>query len=114
MVNPSVGRWLLVLVAAVVLGWYMLYLRPERLTVMGRAGSSTMGFLHDPAVQRLLRQRYHLVVQAQAYGSVAMVTEPVIGFQFLWPESKLDLEYYYAQGGTLSQYHAIFHSPLVL
>ena len=107
------GWWLLALVVVVVLGWCLLSLWTTPLTVMGRTGSSTMGFLHDPAVQRLLRRRYHLVVQAQAYGSVAMLTEPVNQLQFLWPESALDLEYYYAWGGEVRESHNIFHSPLV-
>src|SRR5262249_42250887 len=41
-------------------------------------------------------------------------TEQVAGLQFLWPESELDLEYYTAQGGKLSESLPIFSSPLVL
>jgi hypothetical protein len=113
-VKKYAGLLLLMLVAAVALGWHMLRQQAEPLTVTGRVGGEKIGFLHDPEIEKLLRQRYGLTVKAQQYGSVEMVTEPAAGLQFLWPASEIDLEYYRERGGQLVQSHNIFHSPLVL
>jgi hypothetical protein len=113
-VKKYAGLLLLALVAAVVLGWHMLYQQAQSLTVTGRAGGEKIGFLQDPEVQKLLQRRYSLVVKAQKYGSVEMVTEPATGLHFLWPGSEVDLEYYRERGGQFTQSHNIFHSPLVL
>ncbi len=108
------GGIILLVVVAVVAVWQWQQARqPHAVTVVGRVGGEKMGFLQDPEVRQLLRQRYGLTVQAQKYGSVEMVTQPATGQNFLWPASEVNLEYYRGRGGTLVQSHNIFHSPMV-
>jgi hypothetical protein len=88
--------------------------QPALVTLMGRVGGEKMGFLQDPAVQSMLRQRYGIALNVQRYGSVEMVRDDPTGQDFLWPASDVNLEYYRERGGPLVQTYNIFHSPIVL
>jgi len=113
-VQKYLGAVILVVVVAVAVVWqWQKSQRPSSLTVVGRVGGEKIGFLHDPQVQKLLRNRYGLTINAQKYGSVEMVTEPATGQDFLWPASEINLESYRERGGHLSDSHNIFHSPIV-
>ena len=109
------GAFILLAVIVVVGLWrWQRTQQPSRVTLTGRVGGEKIGFLQDPAVQSVLRQRYGIALNVQRYGSVEMVTDDPTGQHFLWPASDVDLEYYRERGGQLVQAHNIFHSPIVL
>ena len=69
--------------------------RPPPVAVMGYIGGEKLGFLDDPEVKDILRDRYGLVLDARKAGSIEMVTDPAIITQkpsFLWPSTQLALD----------------------
>ena len=108
------GALILIIVIAVAVGWqWQRQQRPSAITLTGRVGGEKVGFLNNPEVQTVLKDRYGISVSAQRYGSVEMVTTSPLGQQFLWPASEVNLEYYRERGGQIAQSQNLFHSPIV-
>ncbi len=109
------GAFILLVVMVVVVWWqWQRTQQPALVTLTGRVGGEKVGFVQDPAVQAVLRERYGTALNVQRYGSVEMVADDATGQHFLWPASDVNLEYYRERGGKLVQTHNIFHSPIVL
>lgn len=123
--GARIGVLILVVVVAVVAGYQFLWgggpvgpvggARPgPAVTVRGLIGGEKSGLLASPEVQKILRERYGLTVDATAAGSLEMVGGPVSGKDFLWPSSQIALELYRQKGGDVSRAEVLFNSPIVL
>ncbi len=83
------------------------------LTVKGYVGGEKLGFLADPAVQKILRAKYGLAVDGSKLGSIEMIEGSTQGQDFLWPSSQVALELYKDKGGRSLEADTIFASPIV-
>ena len=91
--------------------------RPPGVTIMGYIGGEKLGFLDDPEVKDILRDRYGLVLDARKAGSIEMVTDPAIIAQkpsFLWPSTQLALDLARDTGLQVAADSIVFNSPIVL
>ncbi|MCY2958838.1 MAG: hypothetical protein NTY35_01640 [Planctomycetota bacterium] len=84
-----------------------------------RAGGEKIGFLKDPVLIALLRDRYRLTVSAEKSGSVEMSRDlPVQGFDALWPANdfcrQLVVERSMREGFKVVKSEDIFNSPIVI
>lgn len=83
--------------------------------VSGFTGSEKTDFLSNPEVQRILRERYNITVDYTSKGSVAQVTEPSTGMDFLWPSNDMARVLFEELNPQLSfKSSNIFRSPMVL
>jgi hypothetical protein len=81
----------------------------------GFVGGEKSALLADPEFQRLLKDRYQLVLEADKRGSLEMVTESeTTGKDFLWPSSSVALALYKDAGKPLVASENVLNSPLVL
>ena len=81
----------------------------------GFVGGEKSAFLADPEFQRLLKERYQIVLEADKRGSLEMVTESdTTGKDFLWPSSSVALALYKDSGKPLVASENVLNSPLVL
>src|SRR5688572_8632388 len=62
--------------------------RPDPVTVRGTIGSEKAGFLDDPAVKKLLLDRYGITADYRRTGSINLVTASPGGQDSLWPGSQ--------------------------
>lgn len=83
-------------------------------TVHGLVGGEKLGFLQDPDIQRILRDRYHLAVDPTKAGSIEMVQGDTSGQDFLWPSSQVALDLYKQRHGAATKTTTTFSSPIVL
>ena len=129
--NQRRGLALLFLVAAVIAGYLVWHgkqpppgsgtssLPPATAgpvtTVKGYVGGEKLGFLADPQVVQILRDKYGLSVDGTKLGSIDMVdgSTPTAGLDFLWPSSQVALELYKEHKGPMRKADIIFNSPLV-
>ena len=82
-------------------------------TVAGPVGGEKLGFLDDPAVTEILRDRYDLVVDPERRGSLDMVRDVDPEADFLWPSSEVALALYEENNGDADDTN-VFNSPIVL
>ena len=122
------GIALLLLVVAVVVGYRFLQRPTDGTTVGGGTGNGTTagvtvkgsiggekaGFLRDPDVVRILRERHGLEVDFARAGSIEMVKGKTDGQDFLWPSSQVALELYQQAHGRAAKSQVVFNSPIVL
>ena len=120
---------ILLLLAAAIAGIYIWKERPKDgptatttprgaapaavVVVKGFVGGEKLGFLADPAVQTILRDKYGLEVDGTKIGSIEMVQGSTQGQDFLWPSSQVALELYKNRGGRSVGADTVFASPLV-
>lgn len=111
-------HWGLLLVIAIiaVAGGYTYYTRsrPQAVSLTGYIGGEKIGFVEDPEVIRLLRDRYRVSLDYQKAGSIDMVTLPHTGRDYLWPSSQTALDLYERLHGRPRQQEIIFNTPIVL
>lgn len=117
----------LLLLAAALVGIYLLVFRPKTpapsgqaggasrpaVTVKGYVGGEKVGFLADPQVTQILQAKYGLVVNGTKLGSIEMVQGSTEGQDFLWPSSQVALEIYKNRGGKNVRTDMVFNSPIV-
>jgi hypothetical protein len=84
--------------------------------VKGYYGGEKEEFLNNPAVQKILREKYKLTVNGKKAGSVSMVRDTQLNADddFLWPSSQLSLAIYNEGHGQVVASDNIFNSPLVI
>ncbi|MCW3060942.1 MAG: hypothetical protein JWQ02_2763 [Capsulimonas sp.] len=82
--------------------------------VRGYIGGEKLGFIADPDVVRILKDKYGVRVNATKLGSIDMVKGQTTGQDFLWPSSQVAQEIYKERGGKIVRADIIFNSPLVL
>lgn len=81
----------------------------------GSIGGEKSALLTDPEFQKLLKERYGLVLETDKRGSLEMVTESdTSGKDFLWPSSAVALSLYKDSGKPLVASENVLNSPLVL
>jgi hypothetical protein len=83
-------------------------------TVKGSIGSEKSRLLDDPAVQKLLREKYGLAVDYSRVGSIEMVQRDPAGQDFLWPSNPVALEMFRERRKGSLKSQVIFNSPIVL
>ena len=83
------------------------------ITVKGYVGGEKLGFLADPEVAKILRDKYGLAIDGTKLGSIEMVQGPTTGQDFLWPSSQVAQELYKSRGGKSLGEDTVFNSPLV-
>jgi hypothetical protein len=89
--------------------------RIERVTVAGDVGGEKMEFLANPEVQRILRDRHGVTVQAKRVGSVDMARHPSQGADFIWPAHDVAADIFRSAGRTARGGETqVFSSPLVV
>jgi len=86
---------------------------PQVATVSGPVGGEKLGYLADPEVIKILRDKYGLAVNGFKEGSIDMVQGPTTGDDFLWPSSQVALELYKERGGAMKRSDTVFSSPIV-
>jgi hypothetical protein len=80
----------------------------------GLVGSEKLGFLEDEGVQKILKNRYGLVLDYNKAGSIEMIREDPAKYDFFFPSSQVALELYKSLGKPLVKDATIFNSPIVL
>lgn len=88
----------------------------KTITVSGYVGGEKIGFLADEQVQKILRDRYGIVVDDTKAGSIEMVSEyDLTNVDFLFPSSQTAFEIFkQAHGGQSNKSEKVFFSPIVL
>jgi len=85
----------------------------DAVTVTGLVGGEKLGYLADPQVISILKDKYGITVNATKEGSIDMVKGDSKGQDFLWPSSQVALELYKERGGKMVKNDTIFSSPIV-
>lgn len=110
-----IGLVLLVVVAGLIVA-YQFIPKPDTrpvVTVKGYMGSEKVGFMSDPDVQQILRDKYKLTVNYTPLGSIDQVTVGSTGMDFLWPSNEVALQLYKDNHGGVAKSALIFNSPIV-
>lgn len=83
--------------------------------VRGYVGGEKMGLVQNPALQRILAEKFGIELQADRRGSVEMVTtEPLEGVDFLWPASQNQSEQFRRANRVRKAEEVLFVSPIVV
>jgi hypothetical protein len=81
----------------------------------GLIGGEKTGLLKDPEVIKILREKYHLEVDSDKRGSLAMVQEDQPADRdFLWPSSQVALDIYRESKKPMVRSEILLNSPIVL
>lgn len=110
-----IGIVLLLVAAGLVAAWQFIPkpdTRPVEV-VKGYMGGEKVGFMNNPDVQRILREKYRLNVDATSLGSLEMARTDSAGMDFLWPSNEVALELYKEEHGGKAKSELIFNSPIV-
>ncbi len=94
----------------------LLGLPRQTITVTGYVGGEKIGFLADEQVQKILKDRYGIVVDYTKAGSIEMVSDyDLTNVDFVFPSSQTAYEIYkQAHGGQSGKSEKVFFSPIVL
>jgi hypothetical protein len=84
------------------------------LILSGKVGSEKISFLQHDKVKEILAKKYNITLAVKKAGSVEMVSEPSDGLDFLWPASRVNLEYFKEAGNHVENASDIFNSPIVI
>ena len=88
---------------------------PRVQVVTGYIGGEKEGFLQNPKIQQLLRDRYYLEVDFTRMGSIDLVKADSTGLDFLWPSNEVALQLYRDDHpGVVVKTETIFNSPIVM
>ena len=83
--------------------------------VRGYGGALKVGFLNDPQVAGILKDRYGLQVEISAAGSIEMMCDlPLDDKDFIWAGDQSSLAIYRDCGGTAKRTDNVYNSPVVL
>lgn len=120
------GIGMALILLAVVIGLYYLYsggfgertgtlvtgVKPE--TIHVRYGSEKKGFLDDPEIQKIFREKYGVIVDGTKMGSLEMSAGSVEGVDALWPSSELAALFFAARHPQVEhKKHNAFSTPIV-
>lgn len=83
-------------------------------TVKGYVGGEKIGFLTDPDVVRILRDRYGLQIDYTKQGSIEMTDADVKSVDFLFPSSQTADAIFKQKHGSTFKSEKVFYSPIVL
>jgi hypothetical protein len=108
------GICFFVVVAAVVVFWKTSGRAEKPAVIRGYTGGEKTGFLDDPEVKTLLREKYKLQINYIKLGSLDMASADTQNIDFLFPSSSLALELYKMNGGVSKRSEDLFVSPLVI
>ena len=87
----------------------------EVIRLTGLIGGEKTGFLKDPDVIQILRDKYGIEVDADKRGSLEMVREDQPSDRdFLWPSSQVALDLYKSSGRPMVRAEILLNSPIVL
>ncbi len=88
---------------------------PRVQVVTGYIGGEKEGFLQNPKIQQILRDRYYLEVDFTRMGSIDLVKADSTGLDFLWPSNEVALQLYRDDHpGVVVKTETIFNSPIVM
>lgn len=105
---------LLVIVAAALYYQYHPVSKPA-VTLKGLVGGEKIGLLEDEAFKKILKGKYGITLDYSKAGSIEMVKENAVGYDFLFPSSQTALELFKsAKSNQLVKSANIFNSPIVL
>lgn len=83
------------------------------ITVKGKIGGEKVELMRNPAVQKILRDTYHLRVEFAKEGSIEMVRSDPGESDFLWPSSQVAAEFYKDRGGKQKKTEVVLNTPIV-
>ncbi|MGI5888485.1 MAG: hypothetical protein ACOX6J_03800 [Oscillospiraceae bacterium] len=83
-------------------------------TINGYVGGEKIGLLEDEEVQDILKSQYHLEIDYQKAGSIAMVSSDPGDRDYLFPSNQTALEIYKENFGSPQKSEIIFNTPIVL
>lgn len=86
----------------------------SQIKVSGYVGGEKIGFLEDEEVLSVLREDYGLSVDYAKAGSLDMMTADLEGKNYLFPSSRIALEYYKELHGQPLQSEIMMNTPIVL
>lgn len=88
---------------------------PRVQIITGYIGGEKEGFLQNPKIQQILRDRYYLEVDFTRMGSIDLVRADSTGLDFLWPSNEVALQLYRDDHpGVAVKTETIFNSPIVM
>lgn len=88
--------------------------RRDPVTVAIYYGGEKSAFLADPEVQKIVRDRYRVTLDATKAGSIEMATDlPVAGKDCLWPSNAVAAELARNAGRSVLAETNVFNSPIV-
>lgn len=114
-----IGLVIFVVVAAAAVAIYLLGSVPgsaqrgPAITVKGYIGGEKVGLFNDPEVQKILKDKYGITVDATKAGSIEMVTGKTDGLDFLFPSSQTAMELFTTAGKAATAKEKIMSSPIV-
>ncbi len=88
--------------------------KKDVIVVNGFIGSEKKGFLDNPQIQDILRDRYGLEVDYTSLGSIEQVMTDSSSMDFLWPSNDVALAIYEENHTSRVKSETIFRSPIVL
>ncbi len=85
------------------------------LTLKGYIGGEKKGFLENPKVKEILKNKYNIIIDYTKAGSIEMVKRNLGRSDFLWPSSQVALALYkQMNSGKSVKASIIFNSPIVM
>ena len=88
---------------------------PRVQIITGYIGGEKEGFLQNPKIQQIMRDRYYIEVDYTRLGSIEMVTAESSQMDFLWPSNEVALQVYKDNHpGVSVKAETIFNSPIVM
>jgi hypothetical protein len=116
MKNKLIGVVILVCIVAAAIGIKTMGLHKSVTTFKGIIGGEKSGLLEDPAINKILRDKYGVVLDYAKAGSIEMVQgQTPAGTDFLWPSNQTALELYKInKNSQMVNADVIFNSPIVL
>nr|WP_321454820.1 hypothetical protein [uncultured Cohaesibacter sp.] len=87
---------------------------PDPITVKFLVGGEKSAFIKNPAIVKILKERYGITMDGRKEGSIEMVTnKPDADIDALWPSNEIALELYKRHFGDPLSDDLIFNSPIV-
>ncbi|GAU78826.1 substrate-binding domain-containing protein [Fusibacter sp. 3D3] len=88
----------------------------QNITLSGYIGGEKQGFFEDEAIQKVLKNKYGIIVDYTKAGSVEMVRyNDYENVDFLFPSSQMALEIFKREKGSLlKKSEKVFNSPIVI
>ena len=85
------------------------------ITLKGYIGGEKKGFLDNPRVKEILKNKYKIIIDYTKAGSIEMVKKTLGKADFLWPSSQVALALYKEMHkGKSVKASIIFNSPIVM
>lgn len=104
---------LLVVIAVGAVYYFGFARRAQTVTLNGYLGGEKIGVLEDEEIQKILKDRYHLVIDYSKAGSLDMIDLDQTGRDYLFPSSQVAQELYRTKHGSPKKSEIIFNTPIV-